>query len=68
MKRYTPMCKDFEGNIPIHEAVQVGNLDLVKYFTDTLNINPNLPNYNGMLSLHFAVRSGNLYIVRLLTF
>lgn len=57
---------DWLGNTPLHFAVLLNNMDLVKYLIDEKKADCNVHNCIGQTPLHFAFRCDNLDIVKYL--
>jgi len=56
-----------EGIWATHEAIRLGNPEMVRFIMEYAIINPNLRDGQGNQALHYGVESGNLEIVRYLT-
>lgn len=57
--------RDLNGNIPLHYAIKIKNIDIVKLLIKYKS-NPYTTDIDGYNSLHFATRSGNLDIVQII--
>lgn len=59
--------KTEEGVWAFHEAIRLGNPEMIKFIIEYAIINPNLRDDEGNQALHYGVCSGNLEVVRYLT-
>ena len=60
------MARDSENNVPHHIASRYGQMKVVQYSIEKINIDPNTTGYNQGLHLHDACERGHLYIIKYL--
>ena len=61
-----PMCANDDGNTPLHNACEAGNLDVVKYLITECKCDPMCTNDYGNTPLQNACEADNLDVVKYL--
>ena len=61
-----PFVKDVDCDTPFHVAAANGHLELVMFFVESLDCDPNAPGELGKTLLHYAGEEGHLSIVHYL--
>ncbi|KAI6227803.1 hypothetical protein M3Y99_01220700 [Aphelenchoides fujianensis] len=57
---------NYRGDLPLHESVQTGNIEVVQWLLALSPTNVSVGNFYGRTALHLAAANGDLELVRLL--
>ncbi|KAI6218015.1 hypothetical protein M3Y99_01735400 [Aphelenchoides fujianensis] len=57
---------NYRGDLPLHESVQTGNIEVVQWLLALSPTNVGVGNFYGRTALHLAAANGDLELVRLL--